>query len=149
MYRGRENGIYLSIIFLATSTRYWETYWKARNVKIAGYALLAQVEMDRLEYAGPIVIWLTKQRSYGGGFVSTKVSANVIILTTVYLFLLAMLPLKLKEPAKNFSKVMDFQFRNGLIIWSKWLQLHVVSCRITVPLSKTNCEIVFSYSLFK
>lgn len=56
-------------------------YGKASNVETTGYALLAQVEMDRLEYAGPIVLWLTKQRSYGGGFVSTKVSGAQVWLS--------------------------------------------------------------------
>jgi hypothetical protein len=44
------------------------------KVATAGYALLAQASMNRLKYAGPIVVWLTKQRSFGGGFVSTTVS---------------------------------------------------------------------------
>lgn len=59
-----------------TSSRHWNAGGHALNIETAAYALLAQVKMNRLKYAGPIVIWLTEQKNSGGGFQSTTVSIS-------------------------------------------------------------------------
>ena len=55
-------------------TRHWNAGGNALNVETAGYALLTQVILGRITYAGPIVTYLTNQRSSGVRFVSTQVS---------------------------------------------------------------------------
>ena len=73
------------------STRYWEPdassldpsnipYWyeyrpSAISVETTSYALLALLQLDEITYTHPIVNWLTEQRNYKGGFVSTQVSS--------------------------------------------------------------------------
>lgn len=42
-------------------------------METTAYALLAQMALGRLKYAGPIVTWLASQRDPQGGFVSTQV----------------------------------------------------------------------------
>ena len=42
-------------------------------METTAYALLAQMALGRLKFAGPIVTWLTGQRDPQGGFVSTQV----------------------------------------------------------------------------
>ncbi|XP_060706652.1 complement C4-like [Hemiscyllium ocellatum] len=44
----------------------------AANVETTAYALLQTLAMKDLQYAKPIVKWLTEQRSYGGGYRSTQ-----------------------------------------------------------------------------
>ncbi|XP_071844929.1 complement C3-like isoform X2 [Apostichopus japonicus] len=44
----------------------------ALSVETTGYALLAQIELGELTYAGDIANWLSTQQNYGGGFVSTQ-----------------------------------------------------------------------------
>ncbi|XP_043533926.1 complement C4-A-like isoform X1 [Chiloscyllium plagiosum] len=44
----------------------------AGNVETTAYALLQTLAMKDLQYAKPIVKWLTEQRSYGGGYRSTQ-----------------------------------------------------------------------------
>ena len=43
------------------------------NVETAAYALLAQMVIGRLKFAGPIVTWLTSKKTAQGGFISTQV----------------------------------------------------------------------------
>ena len=57
----------------AKKTRYWNAGGNALNVETAGYALLAQLTLDRTGYSGPIVTYLTNERKGGVGFVSTQV----------------------------------------------------------------------------
>lgn len=57
----------------AKQTRYWNAGGNALNVETAGYALLAQLQLGRTGYAGPIVTYMTSQRKGGAGFVSTQV----------------------------------------------------------------------------
>ena len=54
-------------------SRYWNAGQNALNVETAGYAMMAQILLDRTGYAGPIVTYLTNQRKGGMGFVSTQV----------------------------------------------------------------------------
>ena len=59
-------------------------YWLQRrksaiSVETSAYALLAQMELGYYDYAGRIVIWLSKQQNYDGGFVSTQVSFNLLV----------------------------------------------------------------------
>jgi len=56
----------------AKQTRYWNAGGNALNVETAGYALLAQLQLGRTGYAGPIVTYMTSQRKGGAGFVSTQ-----------------------------------------------------------------------------
>ncbi|XP_048472466.1 complement C4-B-like [Rhincodon typus] len=44
----------------------------AVNVETTAYALLQTLAMKDLQYAKPIVKWLTEQRSFGGGYRSTQ-----------------------------------------------------------------------------
>nr|BAH22724.1 complement component C3 precursor [Nematostella vectensis] len=53
------------------STRHWNAGGHALNIETASYALLAQMALNKLKYAGPIVVWLTEQKNSGGGFKST------------------------------------------------------------------------------
>lgn len=55
------------------ATRHWDAADTALSVETTAYALLAQMALGRLKYAGPIVTWLTSQRDPQGGFVSTQV----------------------------------------------------------------------------
>ena len=71
----------VSFMLLAKQSRYWNAGGNAINVETAGYALLAQLQLGRTGYAGPIVTYITSQRKGGAGFVSTQVS-NVRILNT-------------------------------------------------------------------
>jgi len=57
----------------AKHTRYWNAGGNALNVETAGYALLAQLQLGRTGYAGPIVTYMISQRKGGAGFVSTQV----------------------------------------------------------------------------
>ena len=68
-------------MLLAKQSRYWNAGGNAINVETAGYALLAQLQLGRTGYAGPIVTYITSQRKGGAGFVSTQVG-NVRILNT-------------------------------------------------------------------
>ena len=68
-------------MFLAKQSRYWNAGGNAINVETAGYALLAQLQLGRTGYAGPIVTYITSQRKGGAGFVSTQV-VSVRILNT-------------------------------------------------------------------
>ncbi|XP_068695726.1 LOW QUALITY PROTEIN: venom factor-like [Montipora foliosa] len=54
------------------ATRHWDVGNKALSVETTAYALLAQMALGRLKFAGPIVTWLTSQRDPQGGFVSTQ-----------------------------------------------------------------------------
>ncbi|XP_071947324.1 venom factor-like [Antedon mediterranea] len=52
-------------------------FWYVRrpsaiSVETTSYALLTQVLNNDIEYSNPIVSWLTEQRNYDGGFVSTQ-----------------------------------------------------------------------------
>ncbi|TRZ09283.1 hypothetical protein HGM15179_017818 [Zosterops borbonicus] len=56
----------------------WEEH-NARTYNIEGtsYALLALVQMKKLELAGPVVRWLAQQNYYGGGYGSTQATILV------------------------------------------------------------------------
>ena len=54
--------------------RHWNAGRIALNIETSAYALLTQILMGRVKYAGPIVSWLTAQRNGQGGFSSTQVS---------------------------------------------------------------------------
>lgn len=58
--------------FAAASSLYWETGSRTRDIETAGYALLTQVSMNRLEYAGPISLWLSEQQEFGSIAVSGR-----------------------------------------------------------------------------
>ena len=45
----------------AKQTRYWNAGGNALNVETAGYALLAQLQLGRTGYAGPIVTYMTSK----------------------------------------------------------------------------------------
>ena len=63
-----------AVLPAAANTRYWNAGGTALNVETAGYALLTQLALGRVTYAGPIVVWITKQRNTRGGFISTQAS---------------------------------------------------------------------------
>ncbi|XP_077987221.1 A.superbus venom factor 1-like [Glandiceps talaboti] len=78
----------LSVFDALKNVRYWNAndssfgngerpFWYAWKpsaiaVETTAYALLTQLKLDDIEYANPIVVWLTTQRNANGGFVSTQ-----------------------------------------------------------------------------
>lgn len=59
--------------------RHWDAGGIALSIETSAYALLTQVLMGRVKYAGPIVRWLTTQRNAAGGFSSTQVRASLFL----------------------------------------------------------------------
>ena len=49
-------------------------------VETTGYALLAQLALGEITYAGSVALWLSEQQNYQGGFVSTQVRPSSLTL---------------------------------------------------------------------
>ena len=63
--------------FVVRNTRFWQDQGGASRIKATAYALLTQMVLNRIAYAGPIVLWLTEQKNHGGYF-STQVTTGFI-----------------------------------------------------------------------
>lgn len=46
----------------------------AGMVETTAYALLASLKLKDMNYANPIIKWLSEEQRYGGGFYSTQVT---------------------------------------------------------------------------
>ena len=75
-------------LILASKTRHWlPANLKGSKIETTGYALLAQLALGRLHYAGPIVTWLTAMQNAQGAFQSTHVSSSVSLITMAMIVL--------------------------------------------------------------
>lgn len=53
----------------------------AHMVETTSYALLTILNLNDLNYANPIIKWLSEEQRYGGGFYSTQVMFLFLILS--------------------------------------------------------------------
>ncbi|OXB77186.1 UNVERIFIED_CONTAM: hypothetical protein H355_012553 [Colinus virginianus] len=61
-----------SVFDAVKQQRYWGNGNNAVSVETTAYALLQTLLLEDMEYAMPIVTWLTERKNYGGGFCSTQ-----------------------------------------------------------------------------
>ncbi|XP_072487882.1 complement C5 [Notamacropus eugenii] len=67
----------------------------AQMVETTAYALLCSILLNDLNYANPIIKWLSEEQRYGGGFFSTQDTINAIEALTEYALLLEKLQLNM------------------------------------------------------
>uniref|UniRef100_A0A8C9T2I9 Complement C3 n=1 Tax=Scleropages formosus TaxID=113540 RepID=A0A8C9T2I9_SCLFO len=70
-----------SFCFLADKSHWPVTGSHLFTLEATGYALLALVKAKEFDKAGKVVVWLTQQRFYGGGYGSTQ--ATIIVFQAV------------------------------------------------------------------
>ncbi|XP_072015058.1 complement C3-like [Amphiura filiformis] len=132
------------------SIRYWEPdassldpnnipYWyefrpSAITVETTSYALLAVLQVGELSYAHPIVNWLTEQRNYNGGFVSTQDTVVALQALSEYAALTSVDEVALECVMTND---VDAAYRETLSIHSGNL---LVQQTFKVSLSMPHCE---------
>ncbi|XP_059495590.1 complement C4-like [Stegostoma tigrinum] len=92
----------------------------AVNVETTAYALLQTLAMKDLQYAKPIVKWLTEQRSFGGGYRSTQ--DTVVALEALSEYSIATfqpeqldLHFTFSHPKQKSKQVLNVQQRNALL----------------------------------
>ncbi|XP_027723946.1 complement C5-like [Vombatus ursinus] len=67
----------------------------AQMVETTAYALLCSILLNEIDYANPIIKWLSEEQRYGGGFYSTQDTINAIEALTEYALLLKKLQLNM------------------------------------------------------
>ncbi|XP_068929888.1 complement C5 [Petaurus breviceps papuanus] len=67
----------------------------AQMVETTAYALLCSILLNNIDYANPIIKWLSEEQRYGGGFYSTQDTINAIEALTEYALLVKKLQLNM------------------------------------------------------